>query len=194
MLVRFSRCKISFNLFLAIYLGASVTITAIALDMSHSIGEEVFSSTPNMTMVDGIRCDTMEFTTFHIHAHLDIFVDGKPFTVPSQIGIDPEGRCLYWLHTHDDSGIIHIESPVERQFTIGNFIDIWTKTFNNTQLFDNNLNETANALSMYVNGVKVPTDTNLRNVHINAHDEIALAFGPIQGDKIPTRYEFQQGL
>ncbi|MGH9965245.1 MAG: hypothetical protein ACRD5E_10515, partial [Nitrososphaeraceae archaeon] len=120
MSVRFSRCELSFTLFLAIFLGASITIAAMALDMSYSIGEEVLSSTPNMTMVDGIRCDTMEFTMFHIHAHLDIFVDDKPFKVPSQIGIDPEGRCLYWLHTHDDSGIIHIESPVERQFTIGN--------------------------------------------------------------------------
>lgn len=191
MSVRSSRCEISFTLFLAIFLGSSITIAAMALDMSYSIGEEVLSSTPNMTMVDGIRCDTMEFTMFHIHAHLDIFVDGKPFTVPSQIGIDPEGRCLYWLHTHDDSGIIHIESPVERQFTIGNFIDIWTRTFNNTQLFDTN---PTIALSMFVNGVKVPTDTDLRNVNINAHDEIALVFGPIQADKIPTRYEFQHGL
>lgn len=191
MSVRSSRCEISFTLFLAIFLGASFTIAAMALDMSYSIGEEVLSSTPNMTMVDGIRCDTVEFTIFHIHAHLDIFVDGKPFTVPSQIGIDPEGRCLYWLHTHDDSGIIHIESPVERQFTIGNFIDIWTRTFNNTQLFDTN---PTIALSMFVNGVKVPTDTDLRNVNINAHDEIALVFGPIQADKIPTRYEFQHGL
>jgi hypothetical protein len=191
MSVRFSKCEISFTLFLAIFLGAYITIAAMVLDISYSIGEEAFSSTPNMTMVDGIRCDTMEFTMFHIHAHLDIFVDGKPFTVPSQIGIDPEGRCLYWLHTHDDSGIIHIESPVERQFTIGNLIDIWTRTFNNTQLFDTN---PTIALSMFVNGVKVPIDTDLRNVNINAHDEIALVFGPIQADKIPTRYEFQQGL
>ena len=194
MLLRFSRYEVSFTLFRAIYLGTSITIAAVALDMSYSIGEDVFSSTPNMTMVDGIRCDTMEFTTFHIHAHLDIFVDGKPFTVPSQIGIDPEGRCLYWLHTHDDNGIIHIESPEERQFTIGNFIDIWTKTFNNTQLFDNNLNGTTNALSMYVNGIKIPTDNALRNVNINAHDEIAVVLGPIHADKIPSRYEFQQGL
>ena len=80
MLVRFSRYEISLTLFRAIYLGASVTLAAMALDMSYSIREGVFSSTPNMTMVDGIRCDTMEFTTFHIHAHLDILVDGRPFT------------------------------------------------------------------------------------------------------------------
>ena len=94
------------------------------------------------------------------------------------------------MHTHDDSGIIHIESPVEREFTFGNFIDIWGQTFNNTRLFDNNLNETNSTLSMsmYVNGVKVPTNTDFRNVNINAHDEIALIFGQIQADKIHSPY------
>ena len=51
--------------------------------------------------------------------------------------------------------------------------------FNNTRLFDNNLNETNSTLSMYVNGVKVPTNTDFRNVNINARDEIALIFGQI---------------
>ena len=62
------------------------------------------------------------------------------------------------------------------------------------QLFDNNLNGSTNALSMYVNGIKIPTDTDLRNVNINAHDEIAVILGQVQADKIPSRYEFQQGL
>ena len=195
MLIRYRQQGLSFTLFLAIYIGASVVISTIALDISFSVVKDVFSSTPNMTAVDSIRCDTMEFTKFHVHAHLDIFVDGKPFIVPSQIGIDPEGRCLYWLHTHDDSGIIHIESPFEREFTIGNFIDIWGQTFNNTHLFDNNgLNDTNSMLSVYVNGVKVPTSSDFRNIKINAHDEIALIFGTMESDKIPSRYQFQQGL
>jgi hypothetical protein len=188
------RHGLSFTLFPVIYIGASIIIATLALDISFSVGEVVFSSTPNMTTVNGIRCDTMEFTKFHIHAHLDIFVNGKPFTVPSQIGIDPEGRCLYWLHTHDESGIIHVESPVEREFTIGNLIDIWDQTFNDTKLFDNNLNDINSVLSIYVNGVKVPTSTDFRNLSINAHDEIALIFGPLQADKIPLQYPFQQGL
>jgi hypothetical protein len=194
MLIQYSGHDISSILFLGVYIGTSVAIAAITVDISFKVGENVFASAPNMTAVDGIRCDKMEFTMFHIHAHLDIFVNGKPFTVPSQIGIDPEGRCLYWVHTHDDSGIIHIESPVEREFTFGNFIDIWGQTFNNTRLFDNNLNETNSTLNMYVNGVKVPTNTDFRNVNINAHDEIALISGQIQADKIPSRYQFQQGL
>jgi hypothetical protein len=182
-------------LFSVILAATSIILAASALDNSFSVGEDVFSSPSNMTPVDGIRCDSMEFTKFHIHAHLDIFVDGKPFTVPSQIGIDPQGRCLYWLHTHDDSGVIHIESPIEREFSIGNFIDIWDQTFNNTNLFDNNsVNDTNSSLKMFVNGVEVPPGTDFRNISISAHDEIALVIGPIQDDKIPSRYQFQQGL
>lgn len=195
MSIRDRRHELSFALFLAIYIGASMIIATIALDISFSVGEDVFSSAPNMTPIDGIRCDTMEFTKFHIHAHLGIFVDDKPFTVPSQIGIDPEGRCLYWLHTHDDSGVIHIESPTEREFTIGNFIDIWSQTLNNTQLFDTkSLNDTNSMLGVYVNGVRVPASTDFRTISMNAHDEIALIFGHIEADKIPSRYQFQQGL
>jgi hypothetical protein len=189
------RQEILVALFPVILAATSIILAASTLDISFSVGEDVFSSTSNMTPVDGIRCDSMEFTKFHIHAHLDIFVDGKPFTVPSQIGIDPQGRCLYWLHTHDDSGVIHIESPIEREFSIGNFIDIWDQTFNNTNLFDNNsVNDTNSALRLFVNGVEVPTGTDFRNISISAHDEIALIIGPIQDDKIPSRYQFQQGL
>lgn len=195
MLIRYRREGLSPPLFLAIFFGASVVVSTIALDFSFPVVKDVFSSTLNLTAVDGIRCDTMEFTKFHVHAHLDIIVDGKPFIVPSQIGIDPDGRCLYWLHTHDDSGIIHIESPVEREFTIGNFIDIWGQTFNTIHLFDTNVfNDINGVLSIHVNGVKVPTGSDIRSIEINAHDEIALIFGTIEADKIPSQYEFQQGL
>ena len=125
----------SFALCLELYSFISIVVAALALDISFSIGEDALSSsssTTNMTTIDGIRCDTVEFTKFHIHAHLDILVDSKQFILPSQIGIDPEGRCLYWLHTHDISGIIHIESPTEREFTVGNFIEIWEMTLGNT--------------------------------------------------------------
>jgi hypothetical protein len=193
--------KRSFALNGVLYTGTSIVVAALTLYISFSAGESVLSSslspsllTTNLTPVDGIRCDEVEFTKFHIHAHLDIFVDGKSITVPSQIGIDPEGRCLYWLHTHDDSGIIHIESPTEREFTIGNFIEIWKRTHGNTVLFDSDLNETNSVVNAYVNGVEVPSSSDLTNIGISAHDEIALVFGPIQADKIPLEYQFEEGL
>ncbi|MCW2933424.1 MAG: hypothetical protein JWM19_4386 [Actinomycetia bacterium] len=88
--------------------------------------------------IDGISCDTSEQTLFHIHTHLTIFVDGQQRSVPAGIGIPgavatqtstgpfiDSGSCFYWLHTHAADGIIHIESPVVRTYTLGDFFDEW---------------------------------------------------------------------
>jgi hypothetical protein len=87
---------------------------------------------------DGIGCQTSEQTLFHIHTHLTIFVNGKQRQVPAAIGIPgavaqqtsagpfiDSGTCFYWLHTHAADGIIHIESPVRRAYTLGQFFDEW---------------------------------------------------------------------
>jgi len=72
----------------------------------------------------------------HIHPHLNVTFDGTPLTVPSQIGIDSS----LWkdhsldqygtpgfapLHTHDVSGTIHVESTINRNYTLGEFLNIW---------------------------------------------------------------------
>lgn len=88
--------------------------------------------------IDGIGCDTSEQTLFHIHTHLTIFVNGQQRQVPAGIGIPDavtqqtqagpfvgSGRCFYWLHTHAADGIVHIESPVQRTYTLGEFFDEW---------------------------------------------------------------------
>jgi hypothetical protein len=88
--------------------------------------------------VDGISCSTTEQTLFHIHAHLTVFVNGAARQIPYGIGIPgavmtstavgpfvSRGTCFYWLHTHAADGIIHIESPVHRTYTLGNFFDEW---------------------------------------------------------------------
>lgn len=158
-----------------------------------SIG--VFSATaphvPSALTIGGIQCSSFEQLVFHIHSHLDIFVNGKPFAIPAQIGIIP-GKCFYWLHTHDESGVIHIESPVSRNYTLGQFFDIWNQKFNNTQLFDNTANGN-NTLTVYVNGSKVPSGTNYRDIKLNAHEEIAIVYGT-PPSTIPSRYIFAEGL
>jgi len=71
----------------------------------------------------------------HIHPHLSITLDGQPLTVPTHIGMDYSlwkdnslnqyGIGMAPLHTHDTSGIIHVESNVYRIYTLGQFLDIW---------------------------------------------------------------------
>jgi len=88
--------------------------------------------------VNGISCQSSEQTIFHVHAHLTIFVNGSPRQVPAGIGIPGartqntaqgpfviSGNCFYWLHTHAADGIVHIESPVQRTYTLGDFFDVW---------------------------------------------------------------------
>jgi hypothetical protein len=61
----------------------------------------------------------------HVHAHLSITVDGGHVTVPGQIGLDEKNGFATALHTHDTSGIVHIESPSKRDFTLGQFFTEW---------------------------------------------------------------------
>jgi hypothetical protein len=143
--------------------------------------------------VDGIECNVNEQFLFHIHAHLSIFVNGQLMYIPPQIGIIP-GKCIYWLHTHDESGIIHIESPIKRDFTLGQFFDLWKKKLENPQMFGNIFNEKAsNRPQIYVNGNKLPSSANYRDVKLHAHDEIVLIYGTLPSH-IPSRYEFPEGL
>jgi len=80
--------------------------------------------------INGIRCNRLEQLALHIHAHLDIFLGDRQITVPARIGIPSSGLCIYWIHTHDTTGVIHIEAPADqasRSFTLGDFLAIWGK-------------------------------------------------------------------
>ena len=88
--------------------------------------------------VDGVKCAPIEQLVYHIHAHLQVYVNGHPRALPGALGlIGPVAQqtaygpfygaqgCYYWLHTHTTDGIIHIESPSKRVYTLGNFFDEW---------------------------------------------------------------------
>jgi hypothetical protein len=151
------------------------------------------SSSSSSLTIDGITCDKNEHFVSHIHTHLDIFINGKVFVVPSNIGIIP-ANCIYWLHTHDDTGVIHIESPDDRTFTLGQFFQIWGETFNNNQIFDNLVDDNSNnTLNVYVNGKKVDSKTDYRQIPLNEHNEIAIIYGK-PPNSIPSNYEFPEGL
>jgi hypothetical protein len=126
---------------------------------------------------------------------IDIFINGNHYTVPSEIGIIPK-QCIYWLHTHDDTGIIHIESPKERDFTLGEFFDVWRQKFDNNQIFDNKVGKDGsnnNALNVYINSNRVSNSTDYRGIKLNEHDEIVIAYG-VYPKVIPKSYQFPEGL
>jgi len=118
--------------------------------------------------VDGISCQATEQAIFHIHAHLTIFVNGSPRQVPADVGIP--GTCLYWLHTHAADGIIHIESPVRRTYTLGDFFDEWGQPLGPHQVGP----ATGRLVAIYNGQVYVG---NPRDIPLNAHAQIQLEVG-----------------
>jgi hypothetical protein len=176
----------------------SVSILVIAAAAAAYIGL-YYSGRPNTPTapaasaltVNGIECNANEQLLFHIHTHLDIFINGQAIYIPPQIGIIPD-KCIYWLHTHDEKGIIHIESPIKRDFTLGQFFDIWSKKLNNSSSDFANIFGGKSTPDVYVNGQKV-TGVNYREIKLHAHDEIALIYGK-PPDTIPSSYDFPQEL
>jgi hypothetical protein len=86
-------------------------------------------------VVDGFTCaDPIE--TFHIHAHLSVFLNGDQLIVPDHVGIPSPGgkECTYSIHTHDGSGEIHIEAAAPGTFTLGNFFHIWGQPLDRTNI------------------------------------------------------------
>ncbi|HEY4132070.1 MAG TPA: hypothetical protein VGM50_15770, partial [Gemmatimonadaceae bacterium] len=83
--------------------------------------------------VAGISCDAQEGQRIHIHQHLVIFDHGKQVSIPANVGQPAGKRCIYWLHTHTPDGVIHIEAPKDRSFTLGDFFKVWGEPLSSTE-------------------------------------------------------------
>jgi hypothetical protein len=124
--------------------------------------------------IDGIRCDQMEGAVFHIHQHLTLLDHGKPVAIPSDVGRPLLGACFYWLHTHTPDGIIHIEAPAFRTFTLGEFFDVWGQPLSATAAGPARFKK--GTLRAYVDGNRYAGDP--RKIELNQHADIVLEGGP----------------
>lgn len=146
---------------------------------------------PNRLKAIGLTLLGAEGTAQHIHSHLDIYISGKQVSVPAEIGIPPTGGITP-IHTHDSSGIIHIESPAAHAiYTLGQFFDIWGVRLTNSSI-GGYANNTSSKLIVYSNGHLINDPSQLP---LTAHEEIAITYGTAkQSPNIPTSYSFPAGL
>jgi len=143
---------------------------------------------PAYPPVAGIYCDSLEQTAYHIHAHLTIYLNGQPVQLPQGVGIASDQSCLYWLHTHDSTGVIHIEAPKKVSPTLGNFLDIWGQEFSSLG-FHNELASSA-GWTIYVDGKQVNSTFN--QLVLQAHMVITIAYNS-PGITPDTTYNWQAG-
>src|SRR5687768_12778435 len=155
----------------------------------------------------GLEPGPKEYLTNHVHAHLDVFVDGQPIAIPAGIGInidDPDVRrfeeadgsvgyggielcaqpCISPLHTHDADGIIHTESQDPEPNTLGQFFIEW-----GVALTDTCVGEfcSPKPIAFYINGEPYTQDP--RAIALTDRKEIAIVIGT-PPPQIPSTADF----
>lgn len=124
----------------------------------------------------GLKAEPMEGAAEHYHAHLDIYVNGKPVPVAADVGIDPASQTLTDLHTHDTTGVLHIESHTKgTRYTLGQFFTEWGVKLTRDQIGALRTGG-GRAFAAYVGGRPFPGDP--AAIVLAPHQEIALVYGP----------------
>jgi hypothetical protein len=137
-----------------------------------------------VSRVQAFKLPTQSDVGYHVHVALRIYIEGKQIPLASQIGIDAQEGFLAPLHTHDSSGIVHIEASERYPFTLGQFFAIWGVKFTNTQL-GGYVSGNGNVLSVYVNGNPV---SNPVGYVMSAHDDIVVGYG--KPGSSPTSFQY----
>jgi hypothetical protein len=107
---------------------------------------------------------------YHVHSHLDVYVNGQKVEVPGLIGIDPQGTFISPLHTHSGDGVLHIEAPAKAVITLGQALTEWGVS--------------PEGFTAYVNGAK---QDDVAGIALADHLEIALVYGDAP-NPIPSTY------
>jgi hypothetical protein len=143
-------------------------------------------------VVDGMECTGSEQLVFHIHAYLKVYVNGEQVTAPPGVGIvAPAGSgesalgsdglktCIYPLHVHDgEPDVIHIESPIKKTYTLGNFFDIWGQPLSATKVMDKTV-DSAHQVKYYVfdkAGKMTQVTTDPRAIALADHETVVILY------------------
>lgn len=135
--------------------------------------------------IDGVGCNSTEQLVYHHHVHLMMFVNGQPRPLPLAVGMVPppliqstssgdfaEGShvCLYWLHVHAQDGVVHIESPSVKVYTLQQVFDIWHQPLSSSRL-----GPYTGTVTATVDGK--PWSGDPAQIPLNEHDQVVLNLG-----------------
>jgi hypothetical protein len=160
-----------------------------------------------LTRKAGLVPETHEFLQYHVHAHLDVLVNGKPVVVPAAVGIDianPRVKhgvdaagndeyggidppcttpCISPLHTHDVSGVLHTESKSSKPNTLGQFFTEWNVPLDAKCV--GGYCKPGTSVLVYVDGKEYTGDP--REIELTDRKEIAIVIGTPPAE-IPYRF------
>jgi hypothetical protein len=136
----------------------------------------------------GLQMLGEEKLTVHYHAHLDVVVRGATIPVPADIGIDVPRQRISALHTHDGTGIVHIESAEDVPFTLGQLFTEWGQPLTARRVGPVSV-QPGEQVRVYRDGGQVSGDP--AAVRFRPHDEIVVWLGPAdEHPRVPSSYDF----
>jgi hypothetical protein len=134
-------------------------------------------------IVEGIQCQGLQQLAYTAYVHLQVYVSGHSRALPGGIGIvDPTASatsrgllfspqaCYYWLHTRAADGVIQVESPRKRVYTLGDFFKVWHQPLSRDRVAANRGRITAIVDGRRWRG-------NPRLIPLTEHESIELAVG-----------------
>lgn len=154
-----------------------------------------------LTVKAGLVPERAEFLEYHVHAHLDVFLNGEPMTVPAGIGIDTknpavisdgqgvgleqecEKPCISPLHTHATDGVLHTETKTPQPNNLGQFFVEWDVRLDSSCFGEYCDPETSWAI--YIDGEVYEGDP--REIELSDGREIAVVIGT-PPDEIPSEF------
>ncbi len=166
-------------------IGAIIVVVAVIVGVTFLNKGQAAPVNAAYPAVDGISCDQLEQTQVHYHAYLAMYINGSASQLPALVGIASDQSCYYWLHTHDTSGVIHIESPANKTFTFGNFLDEWSQHFSSLG-YPPEL-DFSSGWKIWINGQ--PYSGSYRNIVLKSHEIITMAYDS-PGVKPVTTYNW----
>ncbi len=159
--------------------------TPIPMHEGGLVGAVTFPNGSTASGAQGDPVDTIPCATGadaeHFHVHVSLIVNGQQLALPLGVGIQSAvvvgdslaiaGTCFYWLHSHDRTGIIHVEPTVAgHTFTLGEYFDVWGEPLTSSSVAGNQ-----GDVTVYVDGTRYVGDP--RAIVLAAHQQITLEVG-----------------
>jgi hypothetical protein len=127
----------------------------------------------------GVPFGPQETLVSHQHSLIQVYVEGKPVVIPAGIGVNTVGtqadQFISAIHTHDASGIVHIESPDTRTYTVGQFFDVWGVRLTATCLGTDYCNSGNKLVRVYYDGKLYTKDPT--GIVFSQHHDIVVTYG-----------------
>ena len=138
----------------------------------------------------GLSALSQEALAFHIHQHLDVFVNGVHVTVPALIGIhidrtSTNASFITEVHTHHTDGIIHVESAQHLNYQLKQFFGEWGIKLTSTCM--GSFKGSCDNLQWWVDGIKQTGDPG--NLILKNHEVIVISVGKPPAS-IPKTFDF----